>query len=87
MLTIFLPKLMFFSAIVEQIYLVNMTLKEQGHCLSKLAISNISICILKKLRKNLPSASGCGIIPVVNKIIYRAHVHCTPMKRLSQLVL
>ena len=42
---------MFFSAIVEQIYLVNMTLKEQGHCLSKLAISNISICILKKLRQ------------------------------------
>ena len=86
MLTIFLPKPMFFFAIVEQIYLVNMTLKVQGHCLSKLAISNISICILKKLRKNLPSASGCGIIPVVNKI-QPANVHCTPMKRLSQLVL
>ena len=65
--TIFLPKPMFFSAIVEQIYLVNMTLKEQGHCLSKLAISNISICILKKLRKYLPSAGGCAGIPVVDK--------------------
>ena len=67
MLTIFLPELMFFSAIVEQIYLVNMTLKEQGRCLSKLAISNISICILKKLRKYLPSAIGCAGIPVVDK--------------------
>ena len=67
MLTIFLPKPMFFFAIVEQIYLVNMTLKVQGHCLSKLAISNILICIFKKLRKNLPnSASGC-FIPVVDK--------------------
>ena len=57
MLTIFLPKLMFFSAIVEQIYLVNMTLKEQGHCLSKLAISNISICIIFKKVEKIPAFS------------------------------